>query len=174
MKVRERILREAWEMGKIVLFALIAALIIKENVLAAAQVPTGSMEETVMPGNRILINRLAYVLEEPERGDIVAFYWPDDPKQLFLKRIMGVPGDTIQGMDGLVYINGLPLIKDYTSIKLEQDFKPFVVPEDCYFMMGDNRNNSWDSRYWNNAFVKKEDIMGKVKIVFYPELKILR
>ncbi len=174
MKMRGKILREAWEMGKTLLFALVVALVIKENVAAAAKVPTGSMEETVMTGSRILINRLAYTFDEPERGDIVAFYWPDDPEQLFLKRIMGVPGDTIQGMDGLIYVNGQPLTEDYTSIKLEQDFKTFVVPEDSYFMLGDNRNNSWDSRYWKNTFVKKEDIIGKVNIVFYPELKLLK
>ena len=174
MKIRERFLREAWELGKLLLFALIMTFVIKENVLAAAKVPSGSMEETVMTGSRVLVNRLAYTFENPERGDIVAFYWPDDPEQIFLKRVMGVPGDTIQGMDGFVYVNGLPLLKDYTTIKLEQDFEAFVVPEDSYFMLGDNRNNSLDSRYWKNAFVKKEDIIGKVSIVFYPEIKILK
>lgn len=174
MRLRERILKEVWELGKVLLFALLVTFILKENVVAAGNVPTGSMEETVMTGSRIIINKLAYVAEEPERGDIVAFYWPDDPKQIFLKRIMGVPGDTIYGIDGLVYVNGMPLTEDYSSIKLERDFERFVVPEGCYFMMGDNRNDSWDSRYWRNTFVKKDAILGKVNIVFYPELKWLK
>lgn len=174
MKIRNRIMKEAWEMGKILLFSLIAAFVLKENVIAAAQVPTGSMEDTIMTGSRILINRLAYTFEEPERGDVVAFYWPDDPTQIYLKRVMGVPGDTIQGLDGMVYVNGLPLTEDYSSIRLDKDFEAYTVPEGCYFMMGDNRNNSWDSRYWKNKFVKKEEILGKVNIVFYPEIKILK
>lgn len=173
MKLRKRIMREAWEMGKILLIALISAFILKENVVASAEVPTGSMEETVMTGSRILINRLAYVAADPERGDVVAFYYPDDPEQIFLKRIMGLPGDTIEGIDGKVYINGVPLEEDYTSQKLREDFRRFTVPEDSYFMMGDNRNNSLDSRYWKNSFVEQEAIIGKVKIVYYPELKIL-
>lgn len=173
MRWKERILREVWEIGKVLLVSLIIAFVLKENVVASAVVPTGSMEETVMTGSRILINRLAYVAQEPERGDVVAFYYPDDPAQIFLKRIMGLPGDTIEGINGTVYVNGLPLTEDYTPIKLEKDFERFTVPEDSYFMMGDNRNNSWDSRYWKNTYVDRSDIIGKVKIVFYPELKIL-
>lgn len=174
MKIKNRIVREAWEMGKVLLFSLLVAFVLKENVVASANVPTGSMEDTIMAGSKILINRLAYVFEEPERGDVVAFYWPDDPSQIFLKRVMGVPGDTIQGMNGMVYVNGLALTEDYTSIRLDSDFERFTVPEGCYFMLGDNRNDSWDSRYWKNTFVEMEAILGKVKVIYYPELKILQ
>lgn len=173
MSWKKKLKQEALELGKIVLFALVAAFFLRENVVAAAEVPTGSMEETVMIGNRILINRFVYVVEEPQRGDIVAFYWPDNPKEIFLKRLMGLPGETIQGIDGYVYINGVKLEEDYTPQKLERDFGPFTVPEDGYFMMGDNRNDSNDSRYWLNPYVEKEDMLGRVKIVFYPEFKIL-
>lgn len=174
MSWKKTLKREALELGKVVLFALVAAFFLRENVVAAAEVPTGSMEETVMTGSRILINQLAYVVEEPQRGDIVAFYWPDNPKEIFLKRVMGLPGETIQGIDGYVYINGVKLKEDYTPQKLEQDFGPFEVPEGGYFMLGDNRNNSKDSRYWLNPYVEKEDMLGKAKIVFYPEFKILK
>ena len=174
MSWKNRLKREAWELGKLLLFTLVAALFIRENVMAAGDVPTGSMEETVMTGSRILINRLAYVLEEPERGDIVAFYYPDNPQEIYLKRVMGLPGETIEGVDGYVYINGVKLEDDYTSQVLEKDFGPFEVPEGCYFMMGDNRNNSWDSRYWQNKYVEKSEILGKVSLEFYPELKILK
>lgn len=174
MKFRNRIMRELWEFGKIILFSLVVTFVLKENVVAAGDVPSGSMEDTIMTGSRIIINRLAYTWEDPERGDIVAFYWPDDPEQIFLKRVMGLPGETIQGMDGMVYINGSPLDYDYTEQKLQKDFGPFVIPADSYFMLGDNRNNSLDSRYWRNTYVKKEDILGKVNIVFYPEVKLLK
>lgn len=174
MKLKNRILKEMWYWGKLMLFSLIVAFVLKENVVAAGTVPSGSMEETIMTGSRILINRLAYVHDEPERGDIVAFYWPDDPKQVFLKRIMGLPGETIEGINGTVYVDGIPIINDYTSERLNSNFGPFTVPQDCYFMLGDNRNNSWDSRYWVNTYVAKKDILGKVNIVFYPEVKILK
>ncbi len=173
MSWKKKVKKQAWELGKLFLFAFVAAFFIRENVVAAGRVPTGSMEETVMTGSRILINRLIYAVEEPQRGDIVAFYWPDNPKEIFLKRVMGLPGETIQGIDGYVYINGVKLEEDYTPQKLERDFGPFTVPEGGYFMMGDNRNNSKDSRYWQNPYVEKDDMLGRVKIVFYPELKCL-
>lgn len=127
-----------------------------------------------MAGSRVIINRLAYVFEEPKRGDIVSFYYPDDEVTLYLKRIMRLPGETIEGIDGYVYINGIKLAEDYTEEKLEENFGPFTVPAGCYFMMGDNRNNSWDSRYWIHPFVEKEEIMGNVKLEYYPEIKVLR
>lgn len=174
MSRRKRILREVLEFSRLLLFALVVSLFLKENVVASGYVPSGSMEETVMTGSRVLINRLAYVIEEPQRGDIVAFYYPDNPEKIYLKRVMGLPGETIQGINGAVYINGLPLTKDYTTEKLDSDFGPFEVPEDCYFMMGDNRNNSWDSRYWVSTFVKKADILGRVRVEYFPEVKILK
>ncbi len=167
------ILLEILDYSKIIFFALVVAMFFKNNVAAGALVPSGSMEETVMTGSRIMINRLAYIAEEPQRGDIVAFYYPDDGETLYLKRVMGLPGETIEGIDGYVYINGIKLENDFTSERMECDFAPFEVPENCYFMLGDNRNNSWDSRYWQNSFVKKEEIIGKAAFTFYPEIKVL-
>lgn len=169
----KRILKEIKEFSRLLLFSLILAFFIKENVVASAHVPTGSMESTVMTGSKILINRLSYMWEDPQRGDIVAFYYPDNPEKIYLKRILGLPGETIEGFDGVVYINEMPLFNDFTTEKLEQDFGPFQVPEGCCFMMGDNRNDSWDSRYWNNTYVEKEEILGKVSLEYYPELKRL-
>ena len=148
-------------------------MFLKENVVASALVPSGSMEETVMTGDRIMINRLAYIAEEPQRGDIVAFYYPDDGETLYLKRVMGLPGETIEGIDGYVYINGVKMENDFTTERIEYDFAPFEVPKDCYFMLGDNRNNSWDSRYWQNSFVEKDEIIGKAAFTFYPEIRVL-
>ncbi|MBQ8857075.1 MAG: signal peptidase I [Lachnospiraceae bacterium] len=174
MKLRKRILKEILEFGKLLLFALVVSLFIRENVVASGYVPTGSMEDTVMKESRILINRLSYAWEDPQRGDIVAFHYPDNPDEIYLKRVIGLPGETIEGYDGTVYINGTPLLDDFTQQKLEQNFGPFNIPEGCYFMMGDNRNNSWDSRYWKNHYVEKDQILGKVSLEYYPELKRLK
>ncbi len=173
-KLLKRILLEILDCSKVIFLALVASMLIKNTVVAGALVPTGSMEETVMAGSRIVINRLAYLAEEPQRGDIVSFYYPDDGETLYLKRVMGLPGETIEGIDGYVYINGVKLESDYTSELLNSDFGPFVIPEGCYFMMGDNRNNSWDSRYWQNQFVEKSEIIGKAEFEYYPELKVLK
>lgn len=172
-KVLKRILLEILDYSKIILGALVVATFLKSTVVAGAFVPSGSMEDTVMTGSRIVINRLAYIAEEPQRGDIVSFYYPDDGETLYLKRVMGLPGETIEGIAGYVYIDGVKLEKDYASDTLDRDFGPFTVPEGCYFMMGDNRNNSWDSRYWQNPFVEKEEIIGKAEFEYFPEIKVL-
>ena len=172
-RLLKRILLEILDYSKIIFFAVVAAMLLKENVVASAYVPSGSMEETVMTGSRIMINRLAYIAEEPQRGDIVSFYYPDDGETLYLKRIMGLPGETIEGIGGYVYIDGVKLEKDFTSEVMISDFGPFTVPEGSYFMMGDNRNNSWDSRYWQDSFVERQEIIGKAAFEFYPEIKVL-
>lgn len=172
MKMK-RILNEIYEWSKIILVAVILALFVKNTVVASARVPTGSMEETVMTGSRIMINRLAYAFGSPQRGDIVAFYYPDDGETLYLKRILGLPGESIEGIDGKIYIGGIE-IEDYTDNEFDEDFGPFEIPADCYFMMGDNRNNSWDSRYWDNKYVDIGEIIGKAEFEYYPEIKILK
>ena len=171
-KIIKRVITEVFELTKMFLFAVAFSVFLKNTVIASANVPTGSMEETIMTGSNIMINRLAYIAGEPQRGDIVAFYCPDSPEELFLKRVMGLPEETIAGIDGYVYIDGVKLEQDYTPQILWNDFGPFTIPEGHYFMMGDNRNNSWDSRYWQNTFVPKEDIIGKAMFEFYPEFKI--
>ena len=155
---RRKILKEVLNNAVMILIALGIGLFLNKYVVANAQVPTGSMETTVMAGDRILVNRLSYVFGEPKRGDIVTFIYPDDGKTLYLKRIMGLPGETISGKNGVIYINDEPLEEDFTQEISEEDFGPYTVPEGSYFMMGDNRNDSWDSRYWEHKFVKMEDI----------------
>lgn len=169
----KKILHELWDTAKLLGISLLLATLLKNTVVASAYVPTGSMECTVATGSRIFINKLAYAIAEPQRGDIVSFYCPDEPDSLYLKRIIGLPGDIVEGIDGYVYINGEILEQDYTDIQLNRDFGPFIVPEDSYFMLGDNRTNSWDSRYWDNSYVSRDAIIGKATFEFYPELKIL-
>lgn len=157
-----------------VVIALAIGLILSKYVIANAQVPSSSMETTVMAGDRIFINRLSYVFGEPQRGDIVTFIYPDDGETLYLKRVMGLPGETIQGKGGVIYIDGNPLEKDFTQEISYDDFGPYTVPEDCFFMMGDNRNDSWDSRYWKHTFVEKEDIVGKAVVSYFPHPRVLK
>lgn len=168
-----KILNEILDWSKVIVTALAIAFIVNNTLIANAQVPTGSMETTVMAGSRIIINRLAYVSENPQRGDIIAFYFPDDGKTQYLKRIIGLPGEKIQGIDGKIYINDEPLAESYIQEAINDDFGPYVIPEGAYFVMGDNRNNSLDSRYWIDKFVEKDEIIGKAVFEYYPKLKWL-
>lgn len=127
-----------------------------------------------MAGDRILVNRLSYIFGEPQRGDIVTFIYPDDGKTLYLKRIIGLPGETISGKEGVIYIDGEPLKDDFTEEVSYDNFGPYTVPKGSYFMMGDNRTDSWDSRYWTHKFVKLEDIIGKAEVSYFPHPRILR
>ncbi|WMJ90350.1 signal peptidase I [Anaerocolumna sp. MB42-C2] len=168
--------KEIFEWAKVIVIAIAIAFILNNYVIVNAQVPTGSMENTVMTKDRIFAFRLAYLFEDPQRGDIVVFPFPDDEKVNYLKRIIGLPGDTVEIKDGKVYINNSkkPLKEDYLKETPTGSFGPYKVPEDSYFMMGDNRNISEDSRYWNNPYVKKEKILGKAIIRYYPSIKSLK
>ena len=173
MRKQKEILLEILDWSRVILTGLVLGFLISNKLIANAQVPTGSMENTIMPESRIIINRLAYVSEEPKRGDIISFYFPDDGKTNFLKRIIGLPGETVLGKDGKVYIDGVVLEENYLKEPMEGEFGPFLVPEDSYFVMGDNRNNSWDSRYWTDSFVEKKEIAGRAEFEYFPELKWL-
>ena len=150
--------------AKLFVIALILAVLLNNFVVANATIPTDSMETTVMVGDRIIANRLAYKSSDPKRGDIVIFMPPDGEDVPFLKRIIGLPGETIEGKNNKVYINGKALEESYLDDdQVQDDFGPFTIPEGSYFMMGDNRIDSYDARYWDNKFVKKEDIMKDMK-----------
>lgn len=144
--------------------------VLKQYVLINAVIPSSSMEETIQIGDRVFGNRLAYQKEDPQRGDIVIFKYPDDESQLFIKRVIGLPGDKIVIRDGLVYINDSdePLDEPYLAEEPTGDFGPYYVPEDSYFMLGDNRNYSKDSRLWVNTYVHEEKILAKAVFRYYP------
>lgn len=154
--------------------ALFLGWFLSKVVLFNANVPTTSMESTIMKGDNLIGFRLAYQFSEPERGDVVIFPYPDSTSVTYVKRIIGMPGDTVEVYDGKVYINGVVLDESkYLTVTTEGEFGPYVVPEDSYFMMGDNRNFSLDSRYWENKFVKKEDIIAKVIFRYYPSIGMI-
>ncbi|EOS26088.1 signal peptidase I [Lachnospiraceae bacterium 3-1] len=172
--MERKVLKEVLINVGIIVLALAFGFLLNKYMIANAQVPTSSMETTVMAGDRILVNRLSYVFAEPKRGDIVTFIYPDDGQTLYLKRILGLPGETIEGRKGVLYIDGKPLEKDFTQEISYDDFGPYQVPEGTYFMMGDNRKDSWDSRYWEHKFVKKEDIIGKAAVSYFPHPRVLK
>lgn len=158
----------------VLVVALAVALFINFFIIVNSTVPTGSMETTIMPGSRMIGFRVAYLFSEPKRGDIMIFKYPDDPSQLFVKRVIGLPGETVEIVDGITYINGEMLEEDYinpdywlTPVENE-DYGPYTVPEDSYFMMGDNRGNSRDSRKWNNKFLNRSGIVGKAWLCYWP------
>lgn len=163
--------REIIEWIIVIEIAIVLAVVINLVLLVNAVIPSGSMEPTIMTGDRIFGNRLAYSKEDPQRGDIIIFRFPDNEKELFIKRVIGEPGDVVWVKDGLVYINGSeePLEEPYLKVIPVGDFGPYQVPEGSYFVMGDNRNNSADSRYWINPYVKREKILGKAWVRYFPK-----
>ena len=155
---------------QIIVAAVVIALGLNNFVIANSRVPTGSMENTIMSRSRVIGSRLAYLKDDPQRGDIVIFHYPDDESIYYVKRVIGLPGETVMIEDGKVYINGsdTPLDEPYLAEPMEGSYGPYTVPEGCYFMLGDNRNNSRDARFWENKYVKKDKIIAKVLFCYYP------
>ena len=162
--------KELFQWAAVLIIAVALALFINAFLIVNAQIPSGSMENTIMTGDRVFGNRLAYTFKDPERFDIIIFKYPDDESQLFIKRIIGLPGETVEIRDGHIYINGsdTPLEDVETKEPMEGSFGPYTVPEGCYFVMGDNRNNSRDSRYWEHTFVTEDEILGKAVFRYWP------
>jgi signal peptidase I len=149
-------------------FALVAAYAIKVFVVQPFYIPTGSMEPTVMPQDRILVSKLAYYLGEPRRGDIVVFAAPHDAEgRDFLKRIVALGGETVSERDGQIFVNGKRLAEPYVSpVRDHSDFPPIRVPKGDYFVMGDNRSNSSDSRVFGP--LSRRAIRGKAVVIYWP------
>jgi len=185
-----KIWHEIWDYIKMIIVVVLIVAVVNNVVLINAKIPSESMEKTVMTGDRLFGYRLAYGInldlfgkqivskkfKDPERFDIVIFKYPDDESQLYIKRLIGLPGETVEIKGGKVYIDGAetPLDDSFTpEMPRPEDLGPYVVPEDCYFMMGDNRNHSWDSRRWENTFVQFDQIVGKAIVRYYPSIKLL-
>ena len=168
--------KEFMEYLKMIIFVVVVVLVVNNFLLINAKIPSESMEQTIMTGDRVFGNRLAYLFDKPERFDIVIFKYPDHEKELFIKRIIGMPGETVEIRDGKVYIDGAkePLDDSFTPEEPLGDYGPYVVPEDSYFMLGDNRNYSKDSRFWNNPYVAEDKILGKAVLRYFPGIKLLK
>ena len=164
--------RELWDYAKIIIAVFVIAFLLGHFVYINARVPSGSMEETIMTGDRVFGNRLAYIKDDPERFDIVIFKYPDDPSQLFVKRVIGLPGETIQIKEGKVYINDKLYkesnkVDDMVSAGVAEE--PIILEKGEYFVLGDNRNQSEDSRYSSVGMITKKEIVGKAWLRLKPD-----
>ncbi len=149
----------------------ILALGIRTFVAEARYIPSGSMLPTLEINDRLIIDKLGYRFKEPKRGDIVVFnptaaLQKENFKDAFIKRVIGLPGDTVEVKGGKVYVNDELLTEEYIKEQPNYDYGPVVVPENQYLVLGDNRNNSYDSHYW--GFVPRENIIGQAVIRFFP------
>ena len=171
--------------------AIILALFIRTFVVQAFKIPSGSMKETLLVGDHILVNKFIYgikipfiqktliPIKNPQREDIIVFKYPIDPKKDFIKRVIGIPGDVIEIRDKQIFINGKNFgekvyesYKDPDKIPAESshrdNYGPITVPLESLFVMGDNRDNSHDSRFW--GFVPLEDVKGKAFLIYWSSV----
>jgi len=169
------------------LIAAAIALLVRGFVVQAFRIPSGSMEPTLLVGDHLLVSRLSYEMKlpftdivlldlgKPKRGDVVVFRYPEDRSKDFIKRVIGVGGDTVQIRDKVVYVNGQRLKDSHASFQdkaiipggssPKDNFGPVTVPGDSYFVMGDNRDRSYDSRFW--GFVRKDDLIGRALVLYF-------
>lgn len=156
--------RELWDVVETILLALILYFAI-DAVFARVRVENISMETTFMPGDVLVVNKLAYKLGDYKTGDVVIFHNPNYEKEDFIKRIIGTPGDTVVIKDGKVYVNGNLLQEKYISQAPMYEGE-WRVPSDALFVLGDNRNESSDSHVW--GYVPLTDVVGKALFVYWP------
>lgn len=159
--------------GISIVLSAILAIVIRLFVAEARYIPSGAMLPTLQINDRLIIDKLTYRFESPKRGDIVVFSPTEALRKqnfndAFIKRIIGLPGDQVQVKGGLVYINNQPLRESYIAKEdaAQYEWGPQTVPPNAYFVLGDNRNNSYDSHYW--GYVPRENIIGKATQRFYP------
>lgn len=159
------------EIFESVAIAVILAVVIRVFLFQFFVIPSGSMEPTLTEGDMIAANKIIYRFSEPIRGDIIVFKYPLDPSRDFVKRLIGLPGEKVQIKNSTLYINGKDVAEPYLPKGLKfQDYGPITVPQDKYFMMGDNRNNSLDSRVWGE--MPRENIIGKASLIYWPVKRI--
>ena len=160
-----RIKRKEW---MIYIITLAATIIMCNCILFLGIVPSGSMLPTIQEGDIIIGSRLS--VKEIERYDVIIFKFPDDPSQYFVKRVIGLPGEKIEIKNGVVYADGERLEDNFVN-EISADSGTYSVPENSYFVLGDNRNNSNDSRYWKNKYIPKEMIKAKGYYVLWEDFR---
>ena len=172
---KRRAVSEAVEWAKSILIAFVLALILKATVVQAYVIPTPSMVPTVLPGDRIFGLRFIYWFRDPRAGDIIAFKPPpaattERRSPSFLKRVIATEGDVIAVHDERVYLNGKPLVEPYIAEPPTYDLPATVVPKGMLFVLGDNRNNSFDSHRWH--FLPRKNVQAKAVVRFWPLQRI--
>src|SRR5512138_2282771 len=175
------------EYAESIVIAILLALIIRTFLVQAFKIPSGSMEDTLAIGDHILVNKFLYgtmipftdkrvlTIREPKRGDVVVFEYPEDPSKDFIKRVVGLPGDVVEGRDKKIFVNDKPYENPHEVHKEKEvipkaqnprdSFGPVTVPAGSYFVMGDNRDRSYDSRFW--GFVKNDKLKGLAFIKYW-------
>jgi len=158
-----------------IVVAFVVAMIIRAFFIQAYKIPSGSMLNTLLIGDHILVNKVAYLFTKPKNGDIIVFEYPLEPEKDFIKRVIAVPGDRIKMVNKKVFLNGKPLDEGYTRYESEMvfpeymnprdNFEEITIPKGYYFVMGDNRDASFDSRFW--GFVPEKSIKGKALIIYW-------
>ncbi|MGD0152404.1 MAG: signal peptidase I [Thermacetogeniaceae bacterium] len=151
------------------LIAVALALVIRSYVAEARVIPSGSMEPTIQIGDRVIVQKLFFNPNQLRRGDVIVFWAPPGVSHgvPLIKRVIGLPGDRVEVRGGTVYVNGQPLNEPYIKAKPKIDFEPPVlVPPGNLFMMGDNRNNSFDSRNW--GYASFSGAIGKADLIYWP------
>jgi len=178
--VKKEIWSEVFSWAKTIIITLLLAAIINNFVIVNARVPTGSMEDTIQVNDRIVAFRLSYLFRDPKRYDLIVFRGPDGDPTLYVKRIIGLPGEELIIVDGHVFINGshTPLRSDFVKGELHGNFgvfnpdtgelDPYVIPEGHFFVLGDFRNNSFDSRQWSETYIPRGRILGRVAFRYFP------
>lgn len=155
------------EMVEVIVTALVLAFLIKTFVVGNFWIPSESMVPTIEVNDKVIVTNFSYWFEGPERGDVIVFRYPLDTKKDYIKRCIGLPGETIEFQDSKLYVNGQMVEEPYLPEGLVfEDYGPIEVPEGQYFMCGDNRNHSSDSRVW--GFVEKRLIIGKAQVIYWP------
>jgi len=182
-EARKKLVIREWVESIVVAFIL--AMVIRTFVVQAFKIPTGSMRTTLLEGDLILVNKFIYgakipltdlslpALRQPKRGDVIVFISPESPKKDFIKRLVALPGETAEIKSGTVYINDKPLTDSvfnqryyYNRGEFGQEGKKIKIPENNFFVLGDNSASSQDSRYW--GFVPRKNILGKALVIYWP------
>ncbi|MFC1674664.1 signal peptidase I [Candidatus Omnitrophota bacterium] len=177
------------EWAESIIIAFVMAMIIRAFVIQAFKIPTGSMRPTLIEGDIILVNKFIYgakipftnlrlpAVRQPKRGDVIVFVYPDNPKKDFIKRLVAVGGETVEIDNGTIYVDAEPLTGSSFSQRYYYNRGDFAgegrkikVPEDSYFVLGDNSASSQDSRYW--GFVPRENLLGKALVIYWPPRRI--
>lgn len=165
-------LKTVWSWVYPVLIGVVIALVLRRYVVSAAIVPSSSMRPMIPNPCYIAVNKLAAEAGHLHRGEVVVFHWPDDPSQIFVKRIVGMPGDTVTVTNNAVYVNGQKYVVPDAIQPNLKGLGTYHVPAGHYFMMGDNRPVSKDSRLWHNKYVARSAILGEAQFVIFPFNKI--
>ncbi|MGI6129820.1 MAG: signal peptidase I [bacterium] len=162
-----------WEYIQSVVLAVVLALFIITFVVQSFIVTGPSMEPTLRSGERLLINKFIYRFSEPRRGDVVVFHPQARPREDYIKRVIGVAGETVEIRDGKVWVDGTDLTESYIKEPTYGQFGPVRIPQGKIFVLGDNRNNSQDSRYQEVGLVSLKSITGKALIRYWPFKRIM-